>query len=637
MSGKCRTLAKRSLHWASLAMLLMPSLLAQAGAPPDITEAAVVEAFVDGAVIPVMKAQHSPSGVVAVMKNGQMVFAKGYGYIDVDKRVAVDPKTSLFRPGSISKLFTWVAVMQLVEQGKLDLNADVNQYLKEFQIEDSWPGQPVTLRHIMTHTAGFEDGMLGYVIINDLARVIPLSESLEKYQPERVAPPGERVAYSNWATALAGLIVANVSGTEFNSYVQRNIFDVLGMRNSTFEEPLPPRLDENMAKAYAYLEGQYVELPYEIVSNFGPAGAAAVTAYDMSLFARALLNGGAYEGRRILQTETLQQMLDEGFTHDERLRGMGLGFIKREYGPEGFNNFGHDGGTTVFSSHFGLSQSENFMLFSSFSGPGGGNVHQGLVKAFYDKFFPTSTPAITPPKDFAERAEKYAGNYVSSRSSYTKIEALMRVISGVAVRSMPDGTLMIGGSRYVEVEQNLFREVDDSGRVAFQENASGGITGYVIDGLQIMQFYRAPFFETKGFNAGLLALAVLASLLVLMRLAYQWKYFQSLPHPEKRAEIASILWSASTLFFVLLSAIGLSAGLQELLYEIPLTLKVALVFPILASLAALYHSYQSILVWRGEMFQSGWPRARHTLLSVVGLAMTWFYLYWNLIGFNYYT
>jgi CubicO group peptidase (beta-lactamase class C family) len=187
--------------------------------PSDVTNPNVVEAFVDGVVNNSMKSARSASGVVAVMKDGKMIFAKGYGFVDIANRIPVDPETTLFRPGSISKLFTWVAVMQQVEQGKLDLDTDINQYLQSFNVEDSWPGQPVTLRHIMTHTAGFEDGFLGYLIIDEATRIMPLEQSLAKYQPRRVNAPGQHTAYSNWATALAGLIVSDISGLSFDDYV----------------------------------------------------------------------------------------------------------------------------------------------------------------------------------------------------------------------------------------------------------------------------------------------------------------------------------------------------------------------------------------------------------------------------------
>lgn len=604
---------------------------------PDVSDSAVVEAFVDGVVKTQMQNSNSPSGVVAVMKDGKMIFSKGYGFLDVENRIPVDPATTLFRPGSISKLFTWVAVMQQVERGNLNLDTDVNDYLNSFQVEDTWPGQPVTLRHIMTHTAGFEDGMLGYLIIDDPARIIPLDTSLAKYQPRRVNPPGQHTAYSNWATALAGLIVSNVSGVPFNDYIQQNIFDTLGMKNASFSEPLPPELDANMAKSYTYTDGRYNEQRYEIISNFGPAGAAAVTAHDMSLFARALLNGGAYDGRRILLPQTLAQMIDEGFAHDERVRGMGLGFLKRRFGPSDFDNFGHDGGTTMFASHFGLSLKYDFMLFSSFSGPGMRETHQAFVKSFYDQFFPNEVSALTPPVDFADRSQRYEGTYNSWRSNFTKIDALLRLFSGMKVVALPDNVLMIDGTRYVEVETNLFREVDGYGRVAFQEDQNGAITGFVIDGFGVMQLYKAPFYETPVFTAGLLAFSTVIFVGVFLRLAYQWPLFRTLKSAEQKVFLASIFAAATHLLFLMFALVGTSEGLIALMYELPTALKFTLLFPMLATAAALVHSYCALHVWRQSLLGNFWARIRYSLVTLCTLMMVWFYDYWNLLGFNYFS
>ncbi|MEQ9394338.1 serine hydrolase domain-containing protein [Haliea sp.] len=625
--------------WRRIGLLLASVLLAAGplqAAVPDVTDPAVVEAFVNGAVKPLMEREHSPSGVVAVMKDGELVFAKGYGYIDVERRIPVDAATSLFRPGSISKLFTWVAVMQLVEQGRLNLDVDVNQYLESFEVEDSWPGQPVTLRHILTHTAGFEDGALGYLIINDVERIMPLAESMKRYQPKRVNPPGEHVAYSNWATALAGLIVANVSGLEFNAYVQKHIFDVLGMERSTFVEPLPVELEAGMAKAYRREAGRYVELNYEIISNFGPAGAAAVTALDMARFARALLNDGAWEGRRILRAETLRQMLEEGFSHDPRVHGMGLGFIQYAYGYEGLEIFGHDGGTTVFASHFGMSHSEDFMLFSSFSGPGGGPTHRAFVEAFYDNFFPPAQPVVEPPADFAERAAKYAGTYNSYRSSFTKIEALMRMIGGTPVRPMDDNTLLVGDQRFVELEPNLFREVEDTGRIAFQQDEKGAVVGFVVDGFGVMQMYRAPWYESKGVVFPLLGLALLVCIGVCLRLCYQWSLYRESVADAKARWRASVAVAVSNLLFFLLAGIAISAGTQALTWELPTLLKVALVFPLLATLAGFWQLYLTVQLWRLDA-GNVWYKMRFSTVTLAALFLIWFYYYWNLWGFNYFS
>jgi len=605
--------------------------------PSDVTNPNVVEAFVDGVVNNSMKSARSASGVVAVMKDGKMIFAKGYGFVDIANRIPVDPETTLFRPGSISKLFTWVAVMQQVEQGKLDLDTDINQYLQSFNVEDSWPGQPVTLRHIMTHTAGFEDGFLGYLIIDEATRIMPLEQSLAKYQPRRVNAPGQHTAYSNWATALAGLIVSDISGLSFNDYVQQNIFNVLGMNNASFEEPLPPNLNANMAKAYGYSEGRYKEMNYEIISNFGPAGAAAITAYDMATFARALLNGGAIDGKRILKKETLQKMIDDGFAHDERVRGMGLGFLKRRFGPEDLEIFGHDGGTTIFSSHFGMSQKENFMLFSSFSGPGAKQTHSDFVKSFYDEFFPHEIAVVLPPSDFAERGKRYEGTYHSWRASFTKLESLLGLTNAIEVVSLPGDMLMIGGTRYVEVDNNLFREVDDYGRIAFQEGANGEISGFVIDGFGVMQYYKAPFYETGGVTGLFVGLSLAIFSGVFVRLTYQWSEFLSLRGKEQKAFSASILVDVANFLFFIFAALGVKGGLTALMYELPVTLKFSLTFPIVATLAAAYHVYCSAQIWRHSLLMNYWARVRYSLVTLCALFMAWFYYYWNLLGFNYFS
>ncbi|WP_321393922.1 serine hydrolase domain-containing protein [Emcibacter sp.] len=618
---------------------LAGSVALQAAEGLDVTDPQVVEAFSDGVIIPTMETNHSPSGVVAVMKDGKVIFAKGYGYIDVEKRIPVDPETSMFRPGSISKLFTWVSVMQLVEQGKIDLDVDVNTYLKTFKVKDSWPGQPVTMRHIMTHTAGFEDGFLGYLIINDPERILPIAESLAKYQPERVYPPGKHLAYSNWATVLAGLIVQNVSGQPFNDYVQEHIFDVLGMTRTTFVEPLPEKYMPYEAKGYDYnpKEDRYVEQASEILASYGPAGGSSTTALDMTKFARALLGGGSYNGGRILKEETLKQILDEGFTHDERVRGIGLGFLKRQYGSEDVKNYGHDGGTTFFISHFGLSQKENLMLFSSFSGPGALATHRAYVKKFYDEFYPREVPFIEPPKDFFERGQKYAGTYNSSRSSFTKPEALLRGLNSVKVQVLPDNTLMIGPDRYVEMEKNLFRMVDDYSRVAFQEDEEGNITHFVYDGLAVKHMYRAGFYETRSF----INLAVGASLIVFLgvfvRLAYQWSGYRAMKAPERRAMEASFLVAGLNIMFLACVAWAFRNGVNPVMWKIPFSLELANFLANIAILAAFYHLYRAVTVWRAGLFKSWWARSRYSVITFFALLMAWFYYYWNFFGFNYFT
>jgi CubicO group peptidase (beta-lactamase class C family) len=634
----------RKLSWI-FAAICCASLLSQPAAAGALDDPLAVEAFVDGVVLPAMKANSSPSGTVAIVYKGELILAKGYGYQDVDKQIAVDPYKTLFRPGSVSKLFTWVAVMQQVEQGKLDLDADVNTYLENFKIKDTFD-QPVTLRHILTHTAGFEDGALGYLIIDDPERVIPLAEAMEKYQPARVNPPGAQTAYSNYATAIAGLIVSNVSGLSFNDYIQKNIFDPLGMKNSSFVEPLPEPLASNMATSYSIEAGKFTAKPFEIIANFGPAGAQSATSVDMVKFGQAILNGGELNGQRILKAETVKEMLTRNFSHDDRLMGMALGFYEGDY--EGTRVVGHGGDTAYFHSFLGIDAEHDLTFFTSFGGGGGSAVRSMLFPAFYEEFFPRTEEAPVPPADFADRAGKYVGSYGFWRSNFSTLEKALGLSGGVQVAPTQNNTLMIAFAgktkEYAEVEKNLFRETNPlvglapgiSPRlVAFQENDSGAITGFVMDGLPFMSLRKLPTYATSSFNLTLLGLSLLVFLGVLLRRFFQRRELKGIPAADKSALKAATFAAASNWLVFIVGGIVIAALGEALFGEIPLLFKLWLVLPVIAFLAGLWLAFRCLLVWKNGLLAGAWARLRYTIVALSGLFLCWFYWFWNILGWQY--
>src|SRR5688572_3113346 len=238
--------------------------------PTDRLTAADLEAWLDGFMPYALEQTDVAGSVVAVVKDGKVVLEKGYGFSDLAKRTPVDAQRTLFRPGSISKLFTWTAVMQLVEQGKLDLDADVNQYI-DFKIPP-YNGKPVTLRNIMTHTSGMEEVIRG-LIANDEKEILPLEATLKHWIPARIYEPGSTPAYSNYATALAGYIVQRVSGMPFEQYVAKNIFAPLQMQHSSFSQPLEKHLMPLVSKGYKTASDGKPQ-PYEYI-NLAPAGSLA--------------------------------------------------------------------------------------------------------------------------------------------------------------------------------------------------------------------------------------------------------------------------------------------------------------------------------------------------------------------------
>ena len=291
-----------------------------AGGGHELT-ASDVEAFIRGFLPPQIARDDIAGAVIVIVKDGEVLFARGYGYSDVEKKKPVSVENTLFRPGSVSKLFVWTAVMQLFEQGKLDLDADVNGYL-DFEIRSSFP-EPVTLRRIMTHTAGFEE-VVKDLFISDAADLVSLRDYLVAHQPERIFAPGTIPAYSNYATALAGYIVQRVSGEKFEDYVANHIYKPLGMTHTTFVQPLPPSLEPLMSKGYVMASDG--AKPYEVVQAV-PAGSVAASAADMARFAIAHIQDGRFGDAQILKPETARLMHARSFAPDPGLLAMCLGFV----------------------------------------------------------------------------------------------------------------------------------------------------------------------------------------------------------------------------------------------------------------------------------------------------------------------
>lgn len=339
------------------------------------TDPSELEAFLDELMAKDMEENHIAGAAVSVVKDGKLFFAKGYGYADLEKGIPVDPEKTIFAVGSVSKVFTWTAVMQLVEQGKLDLDADVNTYL-DFRIPDTYPG-PITLKHLLTHTSGFEQRLLGS-LVSDPNDLMPVREGLISYMPARVRPPGEAAGYSNYNAMLAGYIVARVSGQPYDQYIQEHIFNPLGMVRSTAQWPNPPDLRPLASLGYTYVDGAFQVFPDYTGQPAGlPSGAVQASITDMARFMIAHLQGGSYSDAniaeaRILKESTMQQMHSTLYTPDPRLLGMAYGFS--DYSDNGQRTLGHSGYFPPMRSELLLLPDQNLGVFVAYNSDGGGQL-----------------------------------------------------------------------------------------------------------------------------------------------------------------------------------------------------------------------------------------------------------------------
>lgn len=486
---------------------------------PVALDAKDLEAWLDGYLPYALERARIPGAVVVVVRGDGVVLEKGYGYSDVAKRAPVLPATTLFRPGSVSKLVTWTAVMQQVEAGKIDLDKDVNAYL-DFKIPP-FEGKPVTMRNIMTHTPGFQESVR-YLISSDPKAVMALKKQMPLALPDRVFAPGTTPAYSNYATALAGYIVERVSGQDFDDYVDNRIFAPLGMAHSTFRQPLPAALAPHMSKGYPDVTQK--PKPFEIVVP-APAGSLSASGADMGKFMMAHLADGA----GLMRPETAKLMHDFKAPGVGPLNSMALGFYEQQV--NGHRAIAHGGDTIWFHSYLWLFPDADIGVYISMNSAGtqgdAGAIRSALFHKFADRYLPGDESfGRVDAKMAAEHARMMVGNYVSTRGSFTNFVSLLGFVGQVQIALTEDGKISLpamdalgaGARDWVEVEPFVWRDLNTGERLA-AEVKDGRIVRFSIDaGSPFMVFQPAP----AGVNAAWLNPALVLAFGIVLLAAIAW-------------------------------------------------------------------------------------------------------------------
>jgi len=600
------------------------------------TDPAELEAFVDGVMATHMKDKHIAGAAIAFVVDNRPFFAKGYGYADVAAKKPVDPDTTMFRVGSVSKLFTWLAVMQLVDEGKLDLDADVNEYLTDFKIPNTFD-EPITLKHLLTHTPGFEDRVIG-LFGRSADDVRPLGALLADELPARVRKPGELVSYSNHGTALAGYIVQEVSGVPWAEYIETTILEPLEMHHSTIRQPAEDKLPPELSKGYEYAGGRFVEQGFEYVPA-APAGAMSASAGDMVKFMIAHLQNGKVGDVRIISEQTAKAMHGSLFRHDPRIEGMAYGFMRMKYGDEQIVE--HGGDTFAFHSHFVMLPERNSGFFVSYNTATAGAARDTLLRALLDRYYPPSDPSPPEPtSDFADRRALFPGTYGTLRHAYTSPAKVGALFSVLNVSADDEGLLIGGGGdrrRFVEIEPMLFQEVDGQRRVAFRQNDNNEVTHLFVAGAPVA-FARVPWFETPRFALALIVACV--AIFVSAVLGWPLAAFISRGHGQSLQRSAGskvATWLAWLTSLTALVVIGLAmipfSDPEEIVFGIPpLLTGLLLATPAIAALVAGVFVC-SIVAWAKRYWRFS-ARLHYTAVLIAGPAFVWFLQQWNLLGYT---
>jgi CubicO group peptidase (beta-lactamase class C family) len=503
----------------SLAACLLGGLVFCAFSVPAAAQAASLtgadaDAWLDG-FMPFALARDDIAGaVVVIVKDGQVLTQRGFGFADVAKRTPVDPATTLFRAGSISKLFTWTAVMQLVEKGKLDLDADINRYL-DFSIPP-YQGQPITLRNLMTHTPGFEEVARGGIRFK--STVPTLGDALKQWTPRRVFAPGSTPAYSNYGAALAGYIVERVSGESFDAYIEQHIFQPLGMDHSSFRQPLPAALLPSMAQGYPVASGP--PKPYELIL-VPPAGSLSMSGADAAKFMISHLNHAA----GLLSADTADRMHDPSYESVAGTNRMALGFYEQRLNDRLV--IAHGGDLNYFHSYLWLIPSENVGIFFSVNSQGQGStfaLRLSLFQQFGDRYFPAVKRALVELPTAKEHAKLLSGNYIESRGSFSNFLRVASLIGQTKIGLDSDGRPLVpdlfGGEprQWIEVAPFQWQDAHGPERLA-ASFTNGRVQRWSIDSVSPFMVWIHPAWYL---DAAWLLPAFIFGVVVVALVALSW-------------------------------------------------------------------------------------------------------------------
>ena len=609
---------------------------------PEMT-AADVSAFLDGLMPNQLAREDITGAVVLVIKDGKVLFTKGYGYACGDKKTPVLPDGTLFRPGSVSKLFTWTAVMQLVEQGKLDLDRDVNDYL-DFKIPPAY-GKPITLRNIMTHTAGFEETVKD-MWVGNVSDLVPIGDYVKAHIPARIFPPGVTPAYSNYATTVAGYIVQRVSGEDYFEYIEHHIFNPLGMQHATFRQPLPANLKPLMSCGYEL--GSEPAKDFELVEP-APAGSSSMTAMDISHFMLAHLQDGKYENVQILKPETAQLMHSRQFANLPQTNAMCLGFYEET--RNGHRIIGHGGDTLYFHSDLHLMADTGVGFFVSYNSRGKAEIspRDALWHAFLDRYFPYEPPAGAAVANAAEDAASVSGHYIVSRRMDSNFLAVLTPIQQLKISPNPTDNTIIANElkdlngqpkHFREVGPLLFRDINGQSLLGFKRDDTGRLIA-VID-YPFMVFQKASWYDSSPFNLFLIctSLGIFVITLILWPIGYFVRRHYGKPlnltEQQKKLRLWTRLACAIDIVFVVIfvtivSLVEKFFSLFSSRMDIWLHLLQLLGWiGVIGTLAILWNAMVS---WRSPE-RGLCSKIGDALVLIAALGYSWFAIYWNLLHWS---
>lgn len=473
--------------------------------------------FIDGIVAAQRRENQLSALAVSVIHNDSLFFSNGYGMADIESQRPAMADQTLFRIGSVSKTYTWTTVMLMVERGLLDLDTDVNNYLKDVQVEEAFD-EPVTMRHLMSHRAGFEDTIQLFAVADDDART--LSQLLSDHQPKRVYPPGERTSYSNWGAALAAQIVEDVAEVPFEVLLREEILDPLGLENTIIDFPAEMNENDkvNLATGYKPDRGALNIQNYMQLGAYWPAGGMASTAADMARWMQFHLNRGELDGVRLLSSGTHEQMWTRAYNDRPNGADVAHGFQDRPY--RGLRLIGHGGGTAAFLTNMIMIPELNLGIFLSQNSAESSSAISHLPEIIIDQIRGYTYQPYLAEESAGEELQALSGMYLNNRRIFSTFAAVMGLSNAVTLSPVSGSAFVLSGMG----ESTYYRAWE--GRDDIFENAAGqrmsvirddrGNVAALADGSGVHSLERVGFMNNPNTFFGSFGLVLLLTITTLL-------------------------------------------------------------------------------------------------------------------------
>ncbi|WP_098748458.1 serine hydrolase [Paenibacillus sp. EZ-K15] len=437
--------------------------------PRDAKE---LEAFADSVFADVMKKYNTVGSNFAVVGDGKVLLSKGYGYADKEKKIPVD-KDTVFQIGSVTKTFTALAAMQMVDKGKIDLRGDIQKYLGGVKIPNK-TGKKLTMYDLLTYATGFESpDISSYYSPEYVNKNFPIKDFVKSHMSAVVRPPGEAYVYDNFGFLLAGYAVENVSGMPYSKYMEKNIFNPLGMTSTNVR--FTPELLGRMAAHYGP-KGEKIPMDGTMPTE-KPEGGIISTADDMAKYLLMHLNKGKYDGKEIVSQKSIEQMHTYQFFADKTIPLTTIGF--EGYFNEKMNGqhvILKGGNVTGHSSLIVILPEKNVALYMS-NNDDNPYVSIDVYEAFMNHYYPRKTEVSKPTYSAIseQQAKAYVGLYKNTRMEASR--TMVSYSNGKLV------TETASGKHTLKMIHPLLFEDESGTKMTFKKNAAGHIAYMYSTGL----------------------------------------------------------------------------------------------------------------------------------------------------------